>query len=124
MQKRILVFDDNQTILDVVGEVLAYEGFVVDEVTSLAQFNSQLAAVHPDLILLNHKLGQYDGTDICRSLKADSATGHIPLIMISAYIGSDQTFKDCNCDASLPKPFDMVQLLDTVQAVFAKYQQE
>lgn len=121
MQKRILVFDDNATILEVVREVLLYEDFEVAATSHLREFQLRLDIAPPNLILLDYKLGEYNGADICRTLKANAKTKNIPVIIFSAYINEHERFEECGCDAAIPKPFDMTGLMETVNQVLLKY---
>lgn len=122
MSKRILVFDDNTSILEVIQEVLLYDGFVVDAVTHMPGFQHRLSLAQPDLIVLDYKLGDYCGLEICRYLKAEERTKDVPVIICSAYVTNRDSLKECGCDACLPKPFDIADLLDMVHSVLNPYQ--
>ncbi|HCI79574.1 MAG TPA: response regulator [Ktedonobacter sp.] len=116
MAKRILVVDDDESILEVVQIVLESEGYEVQTATN-SSFLQQLASqpVRPDLILLDVLLSGEDGREISQQLKADTQLQHIPVIMLSAHSEASKMANIGGADAFLEKPFDVDVLLDTVQ---------
>jgi DNA-binding response OmpR family regulator len=114
MAKRILIIDDNQDILDIVQETLAYEKF---EVMAKSDTNDYVAVVTdflPDLIILDYRLGNVNGGEICRQIKAVPAFNAIPIIIFSAYVNRSEELFAYGCDAIIDKPFDLVELIDKV----------
>ena len=113
--KKILLLDDNLDILQVVEEVLHYEHFDVKTTTSSYHF-IKLAKQHlPDLIILDYRLADGNGGELCHAIKADPALMHIPVILFSAYISPGLNFFDFGCDEVIAKPFDLDTLLEKVQ---------
>ncbi|GLV58414.1 hypothetical protein KDH_52470 [Dictyobacter sp. S3.2.2.5] len=84
MGHHILVVDDDEGIVEVVQIVLEGEGYVVRTATNKDDLQN-IADDLPDLILLDVLLSGDDGREICRKLKGDEATKHIPVIMLSAH---------------------------------------
>ncbi|MVN92918.1 response regulator [Mucilaginibacter aquatilis] len=113
MLKRILVLDDNEDILDVVNEVLSYENFEVRTTTTSNDFLQVAQNYNPDLVILDYHLGDGNGGDICRQVKADEQLGKVPVIIFSAYINrnEDPLFE---CEAVISKPFDLDELVSKV----------
>lgn len=106
--------DDHQAILDVVTEALAYEQFEVLDIALGSQLFDAVRDFTPDLILLDYKLADTNGGDLCRQLKATPEYRHIPVIIFSAYFTpADPGYPD-GCDGILYKPFDLESLLATV----------
>ncbi|GAC1662552.1 MAG: hypothetical protein PVS3B3_33850 [Ktedonobacteraceae bacterium] len=68
----------------------------------------------PDLVLLDIRLSGTDGRRICRHLKSQEATQHIPIIFLSAHTDMQQIAKDARADGFLAKPFEMQDLLTLV----------
>lgn len=121
MAKRILVVDDDESILEVVQIVLESEGYVVQTAMNsgfLQQLASQPAL--PDLILLDVLLSGEDGREISRQLKADPQLQHIPVVMLSAHSDASKAVDKGGADTFLEKPFDVDVLLDTVQQYLPK----
>lgn len=114
MDKRILILDDNPAILAVVTEALLYEGFEVMDIAWGYQLPEAINEFRPDLILMDYKLADTNGGDLCRRLKSDPGHRHIPVIIFSAYFSPSDTSQPGDCDGILYKPFDLEQLLSIV----------
>lgn len=114
MNKRILILDDNPAILEVVTDALAYAQFEVLDITLGSQLFGAVRNFGPDLILLDYKLADTNGGDLCRKLKDTPEYRHIPVIIFSAYFTADDIDKPGGCDGILYKPFDLDSLLSTV----------
>src|ERR1700730_6168353 len=113
MQKTILVIDDDESITEVVRMVLEGEGYRVQthfDGDYFLDFKGDL----PDLILLDVLLLGKDGRDICKHLKSDARTAHIPVIMLSAHSDASSVADVGGADGFLEKPFDLDVLLETV----------
>ena len=114
MAKRILVLDDNQDILDIVHETLTYEDFEVkstsrgDEVMPLAE------TFNPNLVILDYRVAGVNGGELCRQLKSHLRFKHVPVIIYSAYLNHNDELMAYGCDAIINKPFDLTELVDTV----------
>jgi DNA-binding response OmpR family regulator len=116
---RILVVDDEETILDFLQLGLTYEGFEVE----LAKDGPEaLAAVNrrrPDLVVLDLNLPGIDGMEVCRRLRRG---GDVPIIMLTARDEVDQRVEglEAGADDYLPKPFKFKELLARVRAVLRR----
>ena len=112
--KKILVIDDEESILEVVQLVLEGEGYDVrTSINSdlLPHFNGE----RPHLILLDVLLSGTDGRDICRQLKSNPQTAHIPIILLSAHSDADKLADASGADDFLEKPFDVDVLVAKVE---------
>lgn len=77
---RILLFDDDPAYCGELSRYLEAYGFSVTAVLTVADFVTRLATENPDLILLDQRLGDTTGTDILRSLRAQTDT---PCIIVT-----------------------------------------
>lgn len=117
--KKILVVDDDPDILDAIQFALEDEGYAVttaekgEYAENLRDGNGGL----PDLIILDVLLSGKDGRLICKKLKGQDETRHIPIIMISAHPGADRSVREVGADDFLAKPFEVDGLL----AMVARY---
>lgn len=119
MKKRILVVDDSAAILDVVK--LALEMADCEVSTSLTgACLQQMEGDLPDLILLDVLLSGEDGGEICRRLKHDEQTRHIPVILISAHTRLQETAGECGADGFMLKPFRLSELREIVMRYLAQ----
>ncbi|MEO0886156.1 MAG: response regulator [Cyanobacteria bacterium J06648_10] len=79
----ILVIDDNPDNLRLLLTVLGEQGYRVRPVTSGALGIAAAQLEPPELILLDIKMPEMDGYDVCRQLKADARTADIPVIFLT-----------------------------------------
>ena len=110
--KRILVVDDDTNILTVVQLVLETNGFKVATIFNWQQIYTQVDTFKPDLILLDVSLGTQDGRNICKKLKTDDSTKHIPVILFSANHNIEKSISECFADSFISKPFDINDLVE------------
>ncbi|GAC1363443.1 MAG: hypothetical protein NVSMB38_45640 [Ktedonobacteraceae bacterium] len=111
--KHILVAEDDPGIGDILQLMLEEAGYAVQ-----LQVDGQAVQVmqepFPDLVLLDIRLSGTDGRRICRHLKRQEATQHIPIILLSAHKDMQQMAEDAGADGFLAKPFEMQDLLTLV----------
>jgi DNA-binding response OmpR family regulator len=117
----ILVVDDDPGVLDALRVLFESEGYRVQtcEKGDYAASLRDSARALPDLIVLDVLLSGKDGRAICRELKSGATTRHIPVVMISAHPGAEQSVKEVGADAFVAKPFAIDDLLATVAALLA-----
>jgi two-component system alkaline phosphatase synthesis response regulator PhoP len=83
-KEHILVVDDEEDILELVRYNLVKEGYRVTTVASGEEALKSARSAQSDVILLDLMLPGVDGLEVCRLLKHDPKTQHIPIIMLSA----------------------------------------
>jgi DNA-binding response OmpR family regulator len=112
---RILVVDDTPANRRLLEAVLVPRGYTVIEAGSGTEALSLLSEELPDLILLDILMPGIDGFEVCRRVRADPATAHLPVIMITAS-ETDQKIRalDSGADDFVVKPFDQAELLARV----------
>ena len=111
--KRILIADDDEGIVDAVTMILEVMGYDVDYTYD---GGTVIDAVKnkPDLILLDIWMSGHDGRDICKQLKNDPQYKEIPVLMISASRDIRQSALDAGANDFMEKPFEMDSLLNKV----------
>ena len=98
-------------------EVLAYENF---EVCSLRQSKGLLTTAEtfrPDLMLLDFRLSDGNGGELCLMLKAHQEFKDIPIVLFSAYTHPEMNLMKFGCDAVIAKPFDLTVLTETIRSL-------
>jgi DNA-binding response OmpR family regulator len=113
MPKRILVLDDNMDILEIVHEVLTYEQFEVNSTSDSKNIVQVAEEYLPDLIILDFKLLNDNGGEICRMFKSHKSLHKTPVIIFSAYTAK-MDFYSFGCDAVIAKPFDLTDFIGTI----------
>jgi two-component system alkaline phosphatase synthesis response regulator PhoP len=123
-KEKILVVDDEESILDLVKYNLEKEGFQVIGVTSGEAALDKTKSLHPDLILLDLMLPGLDGLEVCKEIKYDPKTVQIPVIMLTAK-GEESdviTGLELGADDYVTKPFSPKVLIARVRAVLRRKQ--
>jgi two-component system cell cycle response regulator len=119
MSARILVVDDIEANVKLLEAKLAAEYYDVltaqDGPTALAI----AAAESPDIILLDVMMPGMDGFAVCRRLKDDPATRHIPVVLVTALDGRSDRIEglESGADEFLTKPIDDVMLFARVRSL-------
>ena len=119
MTARVLIVDDiaaNVRLLQAKLEADYYEVLTAsDGRTAIAT----AIADQPDIILLDVMMPEIDGYEVCRQLKENAETRHIPIILITALDGRDDRLSglEAGADDFLTKPVDDVVLMARLQAL-------
>jgi two-component system alkaline phosphatase synthesis response regulator PhoP len=121
-KEHILVVDDEEDILELVRYNLAKEGYRVTTVASGEEALKSARSVQPDIILLDLMLPGVDGLEVCRLLKHDPKTQHIPIIMLSAKGEEADIVTGLELGAAdyITKPFSPRVLLARLRAVLRR----
>lgn len=114
---RILIVDDEPENIRVLGILLKNNGYLVHVVGNGKDALYQARAITPDLILLDVLMPELDGFEVCKRLKADPITSHIPVVFLTAQNDRQAILKGFQLGAVdyITKPFDQVELLVRVQ---------
>lgn len=113
MIKKILIADDDPAIVESICLILTEFGYTVDATTD-GETIYKMKKNFPDLLLLDIWMSGQDGRKICKYLKDNKTTKHIPIVMISASRDIQKSAHEAGADDFLAKPFDMNELLDKV----------
>lgn len=119
MTARILVVDDVEANVRLLEAKLTIEYFDVMTCTDGTTALRLAAMEQPDIVLLDVMMPGMDGFETCRRLKADPATRHIPVVLVTALDGREDKIKglDAGADDFLTKPLDDVILLARVRSL-------
>lgn len=115
MKKKILIAEDDKSILEVVRLILENEGYYTIPTDREKAIYAALETDSPDLILLDIWLSGEDGGKIAKHLKSKDETKHIPIIIMSANNETEKITKETGADDFLLKPFNIDDLLFMVK---------
>ena len=116
---KVLAVDDDPVILRLIEVNLSLEGFEVALAAGGDDALTKAREVDPDVILLDVMMPGVTGWDVARRLKDDAATTATPLIFLSARTQEEDRRKgqELGVAAYVSKPFDPVELVDTIRRV-------
>jgi two-component system phosphate regulon response regulator PhoB len=119
---KILVVDDEQDIVDLISLHMAREGHHCIGIHGGLEVMPAALREEPDLIVLDLMLPGQDGLQVFKSLRAESRTRGIPVIMLTAksQVTDKITGLELGADDYLTKPFSPRELLLRVQAVLRR----
>ena len=116
---RILVLEDEEAIREAIGYALRRDGHEVVEAARAHEAREELGGGGYDLALLDIMLPDGSGTDLCRSVRAES---DLPIILVSAR--ADEVDRvvglELGADDYIAKPFSMPELLSRVRALLRR----
>lgn len=117
----MLVVDDDRVIQQLLEVNLELEGYEVAKASDGEEALRMARQFQPDIMLLDVMMPKFDGREVCRRIKADPFTSHIPVIFLSARAQDMDVSSGLELGASayLTKPFDPVDLLEMVEKVLA-----
>jgi DNA-binding response OmpR family regulator len=119
-QKKVLVIDDNPTIVELIRHAVNMQGkysvvVAYDGVQGLERFNAE----RPDCVIVDVRMPRMDGYQVVRCLRGDSMSAHTPLIILSAMSEEDDQMTGLlsGVDEYLAKPFKPSVLCATLDRV-------
>lgn len=119
---KLLLVEDDPALLELLEYRFRNEGYNVratpdgDEALMLAAEDA------PDLVILDWMIEGTSGIEVCRRLRRDKATSHVPIIMLTAREAEDDRIRglDTGADDYLTKPFSPRELMARVGAVMRR----
>ncbi len=117
--KTILIVDDSEDMRTLLGQVLEGEGYTLFYAEDGNLAVSQAVQHHPSLILMDMSLPGITGWEAVEQLRAMSDFQRTPIIAVTAYVSKadEEHAKAVGCNVHLGKPFDIMQVLDTIDAL-------
>lgn len=107
MKKRVHILEDDEDIAYIIEFLLKDEGYEIQVSSTFAELKEKLKDAIPHLFILDVMLPDGNGIDICRDLKTDQFTSHIPVIVMSANVKSKELSEAVSPDDYISKPFDL-----------------
>ena len=116
-KKRILIVEDEESLLKLESILLTSRGYEVKGVTDGQAALDAVASSKPDLVLLDIMLPVIDGFEVCRQIKSSEATRHIPVIMLTAKKSREDMARgeEVGADWYITKPFKSAMVIETIQ---------
>jgi len=124
MNTKILIVDDEEDILTLLEYNLEKAGFKVISADDGPEAIELTKKENPSLIILDIMLPSMEGTEVCKVIKRDNATSHIPIIMLTAKGEEVDRIVglELGADDYITKPFSPRELVLRVKAVLKRMQ--
>ena len=114
-EKKILLLDDNKDLLLIMQIILKAQGYDVVQACCVEEAAQKIKIHRPTLILMDVFIKEQDGREFCSSVKRESETSNIKVIMMSGIESDNDSLYLIGADDFIQKPFDYNELLEKVQ---------
>jgi len=118
--KRILVLDDDETILYTLEDALNALNYEVRTLKEPHKLFSIICDFQPDVLLLDFMLSNSNGGAICHQIKTNPEFSCLPIIMMSGYDDVHELSEKAGTDAFIKKPFDLSELDDKISSCLSR----
>lgn len=115
--KRIFIVDDDETIHDIIN--LIFEHDFVHGVLKADGLENAILDFSPDIILMDIRMENADGRELCNLLKNNPQTAHFPIVLFSA-LPIDRYNLECHPDDVIEKPFDINNLAERINQLLGR----
>ncbi|NQU95190.1 MAG: response regulator [Candidatus Omnitrophica bacterium] len=123
-KKKILIIDDEVDLVDLVKMRLEVANYYVLPLYTSTRSLEIAKREKPDLVLLDVMMPDKNGYEVCKELKADEATRHIPVIIFTAKPEQKERIKKdaelAGADDYILKPFDPADLTKKIEKLLKK----
>jgi DNA-binding response OmpR family regulator len=122
MTARILVVDDDPITVELLTGVLEHYGYIVRVAYDGLEALAKIEVEKPDLVLLNVMMPGMDGYEVCRRIKADPATAHIPVILVTGLADDASRVRgfEAGADDFINKPFHLLALMARIRELLGQ----
>src|SRR5436309_10577383 len=120
IDQRILVVDDEPSIVDAVSTALRYEGYEVASAATGREALSAATRLDPDLIVLDWMLPDVDGIEVGRRLRAQGSEAAVLLLTAKDATENKVEALRAGGDDYVTKPFSLAELVARVQAILRR----
>lgn len=124
-QIKVFVAEDEEPVLVSLKKLLIFSGFLVEGTPKAKEVYGMVKSFKPDVVLLDLKMPEMDGFQICQQLRTDEETKDINIFILSAFSGSEEMekAKEFKVKGYFAKPYDYLRLVAEIKKVMAEDKQ-
>lgn len=118
----ILLVDDNEQNLELLAAYLEELGGTIRTAPDGVEGLKAVEAAKPDIMLVDIMMPRMSGYQLCKKIKANAATKHIPVVMVTALneVSDVEHATECGADGFLSKPVNKADLIGRVRELLAQ----
>lgn len=119
MAKRVLLIEDEPNIIEAISFILSRDGWTVHTHADGETANTKIAAMPPDVVILDVMLPGKSGYDILRDMRADASSKDIPVLMLTArgQLRDRELAERLGVTHFMTKPFSNAEVLRVVRSL-------
>lgn len=117
MAVKVVVIEDEEFLTELIRVNLKLRGIDVTTAEYGEDGYAKVLEIKPDLILLDARLPDIDGWEICKRIKSNDEINMIPVVFVTAAAQESDRLraKEAGADGFLAKPFQITELLNTIK---------
>ncbi|MDE2619439.1 MAG: phosphate regulon transcriptional regulator PhoB [Sphingomonadales bacterium] len=121
-QPRLLLVEDDQALAELVEFRFKAEGYLVERTDDGDEALLLAAEEVPDVVILDWMIEGTSGIEVCRRLRRDKRTAHVPIVMLTAREAEDDRIRglETGADDYVTKPFSPRELVARVNAIMRR----
>lgn len=116
----MLLADDEETMAEVVADVLGAAGFEVLVAHDGHEAFRMVREADPDVVVLDVMMPGMEGREVCRRIRSDPELDGLPVVLYSTLGEDDVAWRDAGADAFHPKSRDVLGLPDLLRRLLEK----
>lgn len=115
-----MVVDDDKILGEMLHTLLKNKGY--EAIVSIEPGKTEELILNNqiEIVLLDKIISGVDGTDVCRKIKKNNATAHVPVLMMTAMQNAFKVCKEAGADGFIAKPFRIKVLIFEIEQVLVQ----
>ncbi|AZA60433.1 response regulator [Chryseobacterium indoltheticum] len=115
--KKIMICDDDDSILEVLQMMLEFDGYTVFLENNSTNLIKQINNVNPDLLLMDLWMPVLSGDQLLKTIRTTSELKNLPVIIFSASVDGKEIASSAGADTFIAKPFDMDDISSKIEGL-------